>query len=230
MIVPCWVVYYRVSTARQGQSGLGLEAQRGAVAAFVAGREGRVVAEYTEVESGKRRDRPQLAAALDAARLWGATLLVAKLDRLARDAAFLLSLRDAGIDITAADMPDANRLMVGILALVAEQERDAIAARTRAALAARKARGLPLGHPDNLRRGDAEGAARARAARTAKAEASVRRTLPAIRALLAQGLSLRGAAAELNRRGIPASRGGAWTATTVKRMLQRSSGAGSSEA
>jgi DNA invertase Pin-like site-specific DNA recombinase len=142
------VTYYRVSTAAQGRSGLGLEAQRHGVDSFCASRACDVLAEFTEVESGKRNNRPELEKALHRAKVTGATLVIAKLDRLSRNAAFLLTLRDSGVDFIAADMPDACRLTVGILAMVAEQEREAIADRTRKALAAAKARGRRLGNPN----------------------------------------------------------------------------------
>ena len=124
-----FVAYYRVSTERQGISGLGLEAQRQAVLDFLNGGRWKLVEEYTEVESGKRADRPELAKAFAACRLHRATLVIAKLDRLSRGAAFLLNLRDAGVDFVAADMPDANRMTVAILACVAEHEREAISQR-----------------------------------------------------------------------------------------------------
>src|SRR5262245_20125558 len=117
-----FVAYHRVSTERQGRSGLGLEAQREMVQRFVAGRGGVIVApEYVEVESGKRNDRPKLAQALKRCRLTGATLVVAKLDRLSRNAAFLLTLRDSGVDFIAADLPEANTMAVGVMAVVAQQ-------------------------------------------------------------------------------------------------------------
>src|SRR5688572_24199690 len=129
-----YVAYYRVSTTRQGRSGLGLEAQREAVAQFVHTTDATLVAEFTEIESGSRNDRPQLQAALADCRRRRATLAIARLDRLARNASFLLQLRDSNVDITAADMPHADRFVVGILALVAERERDLIAIRTKSAL------------------------------------------------------------------------------------------------
>src|SRR6266478_5906691 len=141
-----FVSYLRVSTARQGKSGLGLEAQREAVKQFVTSRAGRSIApEFIEVESGKRNDRPELEKALKRCRLTGATLVVAKLDRLSRNAAFLMTLRDAGVQFVAADLPEANTMTVGVMAVVAQHEREAISARTKAALQAAKARGRKLG-------------------------------------------------------------------------------------
>ena len=145
MTVGTFVSYLRVSTARQGKSGLGLEAQREAVATFLNGGKWTLAAEYVEVESGKHSDRPQLDKALHACRVYGARLVIAKLDRLSRDAHFLLGLEKAGVDFVAADMPMANRLTVGIMALVADEERRMISARTKAALAAAKKRGVKLG-------------------------------------------------------------------------------------
>src|SRR4029079_15415585 len=121
-----WVAYYRVSTQRQGRSGLGLEAQKNAVAEFLNGGRWKLIAEFTEVETGRNNDRPERQKALAACRMHGATLLIAKLDRLSTNAAFLLNLRDAGIEFGAADLPGANRLTVGILAMVAETEAEAI--------------------------------------------------------------------------------------------------------
>src|SRR5215475_12806885 len=140
-----FVAYFRVSTARQGRSGLGLEGQRAAVINYLDGGRWTLVAEFTEIESGANNGRPELAKALAACRLKGATLVIAKLDRLSRDAHFLLGLEKAGVDFVAVDMPHANRLTVGIMALVADEERRMISARTRAALAAAKRRGVKLG-------------------------------------------------------------------------------------
>ena len=140
-----WVSYFRVLTDRQGKSGLGIEAQQAAVADFLNGGRWKVLGEFIEVESGKRDDRPELAKAIALCRVHGARLLIAKLDQLSRDAHFLLGLEKAGVEFTAADMPNANRLTVGIMAMVAEEERRMISARTKAALAAAKARGVKLG-------------------------------------------------------------------------------------
>src|SRR5215470_14312769 len=140
-----WISYLRVSTGRQGRSGLGLDAQRAAVESFLNGGNWKLVKEFVEVESGKNDDRPILAQALKACRLYGAKLVIAKLDRLSRDAHFLLGLEKAGTDFVAADMPNANRLTVGIMAMVAQEERRMISKRTKDALAAAKRRGTKLG-------------------------------------------------------------------------------------
>lgn len=145
-----FIAYYRVSTTRQGGSGLGLEAQKTAVTERVGGGAGRLGGEFLEIGSGRRTDRAQLAAGLQACRQHHATLVIAKLDRLARNAHFLLVLEKAGVDFVACDMPSANRLTLGILALVAEEKARAISARTKAALATAKARGTVLGTPGNL--------------------------------------------------------------------------------
>jgi DNA invertase Pin-like site-specific DNA recombinase len=140
-----FVAYYRVSTERQGRSGLGLEAQKAAVRDYLNGGNWKIVAEFVEGESGKRSDRPQLAAALAACTLRGAKLIIAKLDRLARNVAFVSNLMEAGVDFIAVDFPTANRLTVHILAAVAEHEAKMVSERTKAALAAAKARGRKLG-------------------------------------------------------------------------------------
>ena len=216
--------YYRVSTDKQGRSGLGLEAQREAVRSLCDARDWEIVAEFKEVESGKRNDRPQLDAALDHASLTGSKLVVAKLDRLSRDAAFTLQLRNSGVDFTCADNPDVNRLTIGLLAVINEDERERISERTKAALAAAKARGMKLGNPNGaaaLRRaGKGNGASVA----TIKANAdsfaeSLRGTVEDIQA---GGVnSLAGMALELNARHMRTARGGKWHASSVKNLLQR---------
>ena len=143
-----YVVYLRVSTHKQGQSGLGLEAQRAAVGTFAPGAQ--VVGEFIEIESGKKNQRLQLAAAMALAKGKGATLLIAKLDRLSRNAGFIFQLRDAGVDFVCCDMPDANTLTVGIFAVLAQHERETISKRTKDALAAKLAQGAQLGTPANL--------------------------------------------------------------------------------
>ena len=140
-----FVSYLRVSTARQGKSGLGLEAQRNSVEDFLNGGSWQLIKEFVEVESGKNADRPQLEKAFQLCRLTGAKLVIAKLDRLSRDAHFLLGLEKAGVDFVAADMPHANKLTIGIMAVMAQHEREMISERTKAALAAAKRRGVTLG-------------------------------------------------------------------------------------
>jgi DNA invertase Pin-like site-specific DNA recombinase len=154
------VAYERVSTARQGASGLGIEAQRHAIEGYADQRDASILARFTEVESGRNPDRPELAKVLHLAKVTGATLVIAKLDRLSRNAAFLLTLRDSGVRFSAVDLPEANDLTVGIMALVAQQEREAISRRTREALAVARARGVSSAIPMALRHSG--GLARAR--------------------------------------------------------------------
>jgi DNA invertase Pin-like site-specific DNA recombinase len=220
MAVGRFVAYYRVSTDKQGKSGLGLEAQREAVQAYLNGGSWSLAAEVTEVESGKRNDRPELDRALGLCRLYGATLVVAKLDRLARNVAFISKLMESGVDFVAADFPQANRLTVHILAAVAEHEAAMISARTKAALAAAKARGVKLGNPANLCR-QLDGSAKGNAAKTARADKRAADLLPLILPMKADGASLRQIADGLNRCGVPAPRGGEWSAVAIKRILDR---------
>jgi DNA invertase Pin-like site-specific DNA recombinase len=218
-----FVAYYRVSTAKQGRSGLGLEAQQEAVRSYLNGGSWQLVDEVVEVESGKRNDRPKLAEALRLCRLHGATLIIAKLDRLARNVAFISNLMESGVEFTAVDFPQANRLTVHILAAVAEHEAKAISTRTKDALAAAKARGKRLGGDrGNLPAVAKEGAKASVAARIEKANNRASDLLPIIEELKASGaVSLRQIAAELNTRGIRTARGGAWSAVQVKRVLER---------
>jgi DNA invertase Pin-like site-specific DNA recombinase len=216
-----WVSYLRVSTDRQGKSGLGIEAQRSAVGDYLDGGRWSLVKEFVEVESGKRTDRPMLAEAIKACRVYGAKLVIAKLDRLSRDAHFLLGLEKAGVDFVAADMPNANRLTVGIMAMVAEEERRMISKRTKEALAAAKRRGQKLGGdrgvvPSKKARAMAVEAIKARA------EARVADLAPIIKELQAAGkTSLRAIAAGLNEQGIAAARGGEWSSPQIMRLLER---------
>jgi DNA invertase Pin-like site-specific DNA recombinase len=220
-----FVSYLRVSTARQGRSGLGLEAQRKAVTDFLDGGRWTLIREFVEVESGKRDDRPQLAAAFEACKLYGATLIIAKLDRLSRDAHFLLGLQKAGIKFLAVDMPEANEMVVGIMAVVAQAERKMISQRTKAALAAAKARGVRLGCPNGARALQPH-AARGRqgslAVRQARADARAQRLQGVFREFEAQGITSANALARaLTERGIPTARGGQWTARAVINTRQR---------
>jgi DNA invertase Pin-like site-specific DNA recombinase len=222
------VAYYRVSTQRQGRSGLGLDAQRKAVADYLNGGLWKLVGEYVEVESGKRDDnRPELDAAMNACRLHGATLVIAKLDRLSRDAHFLLGLQKNNVDFVAADMPDANKMTVGIMALVAQNEREAISRRTREALAAAKARGKTLGNPGNLSNREL-GSQKGNARNTAKAVARARDLEPTIRQLRAKGIvAPQDIATALTAQGIPTARGkGHWAKVQVERVLARMDAAG----
>ena len=225
MVEGKFVSYLRVSTAKQGASGLGLEAQRAAVGAYLNGGSWKLLAEVVEVESGKRADRPKLAEAMALCRLHGATLLVAKLDRLSRDAAFLMNLQSAGVRFVAADLPQANEMTVGIMAVVAQAERKAISTRTKEALAAARARGTKLGGPkwDHLAgtTGD-KGRSASIATRQARASDRAADLLPIIAELQAEGVtSLAQLAAALTERGIPTSRGAdRWSAMQVSRVLK----------
>jgi DNA invertase Pin-like site-specific DNA recombinase len=218
-----WISYLRVSTDRQGASGLGIEAQRASVEAYLNGGDWKLIEEFVEIESGRHTDRSQLQSALQACRLHGAKLVIARLDRLSRDAHFLLGLDKAGVDFVAADMPYANRLTIGVMALVAEEERKHISSNTKAALQAAKARGKKLG-------GYRAGAKPTAKTHAASAEAIQRRVMerasdlaPTIKALQVAGAtSLRSIAAGLNAQKIPTARGnGKWSATQVARALER---------
>jgi len=218
-----FVAYYRVSTDKQGRSGLGLEAQRVAVEAHVAGARGAVYAEFLEVESGRKRDRPQLAAALTAARVHRAVLVIAKLDRLARNVHFVSGLMESGVEFVAADMPTVNRLTVHILAAVAEEEARMISARTKAALTAAKARGVRLGNP-NLLAGSPAQARAANAVRISWAQARAADVLPFIeQARRAGAITLQQLANALAARGIPtpSGRGKLWHPVQVARIIAR---------
>jgi DNA invertase Pin-like site-specific DNA recombinase len=218
-----FVAYFRVSTAKQGKSGLGLEAQQEAVRAYLNGGRWKMVAETVEIESGKRNDRPKLAEALALCRVHGATLIIAKLDRLARNVNFISNLMESTVEFTAVDFPQANRLTVHILAAVAEHEASMISQRTKAALGAAKARGVVLGGDrGNIAALSAVGAKASAAVRGAKASGRADDLLPVIRAAQKDGAtSLREIAAVLNERGITTARGGEWSAVQVQRVMNR---------
>src|SRR4051812_24304603 len=226
-----FIAYYRVSTDKQGKSGLGLEAQRTAVMNYLNGGDWQVVAEFTEVESGKRSDRPQLDAALKAARLHRAAIVVSKVDRLTRSVAFLSKLLEANVDVRFADLPQiegpTGRFMLQQMASVAELEAGMISDRTRKALAAVKERGRKLG---GVRHRKSDGKqvtitpnvqAQAVAALQARASARAADIASTIKDLQAGGAkSLRAIAAGLNEAGIPTARGqGKWSAVQVQRTL-----------
>lgn len=218
------VAYYRVSTAAQGRSGLGLEAQQAAVAQFCGGRGCDILGEFTEVESGKVNSRPELTKALHLAKVTGATLVVAKLDRLSRNVAFLAALQESGAPFVAADMPEANELTIHIMAAVAQAERKAISRRTKEALAAAKARGAKLGNPNGaaaLVSAD-KGNVASLVAIKAGADRFAADLEPIVADIMGKGTtSLRTIASELNRRGIVTRRGGAWHPATVRDLLNR---------
>ena len=217
-----FVIYYRVSTAQQGRSGLGLEAQRETVMRFLNGGNHEVVGEYTEVESGGKNDRPELLKAIRDCRLKDARLIVAKLDRLSRDLRFITTLQATEVKFTVAEMPDATELTVHIYAAMAQHERKLISRRTKDALAAVKARGVKLGNPC-LQRGEqipGSGApAYANDERIAKADTFAKDMAAIIKSM--GGGSLRDIAKALNDAGYRTARGKAWQATSVKRVLDR---------
>lgn len=218
------VSYFRVSQASQGRSGLGIEAQQLAVQQFCADRGCHVVGSFVEVESGKLDSRPQLARALHMARVTNATLIVAKLDRLSRNVAFLARLQDSGVKFIAADMPEANELTIHIMAAVAQAERKAISQRTVEALRARKARGLPLGNPNGaeaLRRAGKGNRAAIEAVSMAAKQRS-RDLKPLIEEIVLDGASTYREVAEgLNDRGIVTARGGVWYPASARTVMAR---------
>lgn len=219
-----FVSYLRVSTDKQGRSGLGLEAQRDAVARYLNGGPWALVAEYVEVESGKRNSRPQLQAAIRHAKAVKGKLVIARLDRLARNLHFVSSLQEQGVDFVAADMPDANRLTIHIIAAVAEAVGRTISENTKNALAAAKARGVKLGNPNGAhalrgkQRGNAEAVARIKE-KAAQRAIDLQGIIEGIK--LSGVTSVRGIAEELNRQGISAPRGNTWHPTAVARLLDR---------
>lgn len=218
-----FVAYYRVSTRKQSLSGLGLDAQRLTVESFIRSRSGQAVAEFTEQESGRNTSRPELLKALSACRVHRAVLVVAKLDRLARNAAFLLSLRDASVEIVACDLPSMNRMTVGIMAVVAEEESRMIADRTRSAMAAAKRRGATFGTPGNLSpEARAHGSRIGGQVRAQRADNRALDLAPIVDQMRQEGcISLRQIANALTSRGIPSASGAAWSAMGVSRMLIR---------
>lgn len=212
-----FVTYYRVSTTRQGLSGLGLDAQRQAVSQYLSGATRAVLDEFVEIETGKGANalekRPELRKAFELCRKSGATLLIAKLDRLARNVHFVSGLIETGVDFIAADMPNANKVMIQMHAVMSEWERDQISERTKAALMAAKARGVVLGAtgPANLHRHTVQ--------RQVAAKAFRERLRPVLDGLMAQGLSRRALVRQLNTLSITAPRGGTWSLGQLQRHL-----------
>lgn len=219
------IAYYRVSTTRQGKSGLGIEAQKAAVHHFAEAEGIEIVGEHMEIETGKGADaldrRPELSAALARARKAKCPVLVAKLDRLSRDVHFISGLMTHRVPFVVAELgADADPFMLHLYAALAEKERALISARTKAALAAKKAQGAKLGNPRA-----AETIGRAHAAARAVADHFAVNVLPIVREIQASGLSsLRDIAAALNARGVRTARGGQWHSTTVRNLLLRSKG------
>jgi len=218
-----FVAYYRVSTARQGRSGLGLDAQRDAVESYLNSEDGELVDSFVEVESGRKDDRPQLEAALSACRVHHATLIIAKLDRLARNVEFIARLMNSNVEFMATDMPKANRLTVHIMAAMAEHEREMISARTKAALAQAKARGVKLGGDrGNIHKHSKRGARRSAERRMAAADSRAADLAPLIEELRNKGAhTLTAIADELNRKGVKTPRGGEWSRSQVRSLLMR---------
>ena len=225
MYIMDYVTYHRVSTTKQGVSGLGLESQQQVVSGYLNANGGKLIAEFTEVMSGKKNDRPQLEKALRECRLTGATLLIAKLDRLSRNRSFLMTLQDSKMKFVCVDMPEATHFTIGMMACMADYESQLISERTIAALKVAKARGVKLGNPrlDEVRNTDT---AKATAAKTKQAEqrnADVRETIDEMVGAMPVGqrdcVSLRTIASLLNDAGYTTARGKAWVATSVSRVL-----------
>ena len=207
-----FVSYLRVSTSEQGESGLGLEAQRQAVNDYLARQSHQLLCEFVEIESGSRNDRPQLKSAIELCKPYKATLIIAKLDRLARNVAFIATLMESGVSVIAADNPHANKLTLHLLAAFAEHERDQISARTKAALAAAKARGVVLGR---------YGREVLSKQNHATAMECARSLAPMLTGLLTQGLSVEQITEAMNQRSIPSTLGRRWHPATVHRLIRR---------
>lgn len=214
-----FIAYYRVSTQKQGQSGLGLEAQQSAVINYLNGGQWELANEFTEVETGKGSDaldrRPQLRAAIEACKKQKATLIIAKLDRLARNVHFVSGLLETGVDFVCADMPQANKVMLQMYSVMAEWERDQISARTKAALAAAKARGAVLG---------AAGAANLKPNIEARQQAAAEfagKMKGVIEGMKARGLTQRAMCEELNQLGVKTAKGGKWSLIQLQRVVSR---------
>ena len=216
-----FIAYYRVSTVKQGQSGLGLEAQQSAVAEYLKSNTGELVTEYTEIQSGSKDNRPELQAALRQCRLTGATLLIAKLDRLSRNRSFLMSVQDSSVKFVAVDMPEANHFTVGLMACLADYERELISERTKAALKAAKARGVKLGNPKlaEVRHSDTTAAREARTSQAKQRNGEILEIINEMRDSAGMALSLRDLTGMLNAAGYKTSRGKEWHPTSVSRVL-----------
>lgn len=220
-----YIAYYRVSTADQGRSGLGLEAQQETVKRYIQKMGGELLEEYTEIESGAKNDRPQLNKALNLARRRGSIFIIAKLDRLSRNHLFISQLMESKVEFVACDIPEANSFTIHIFSALAQQERELISTRTKQALQAKKAQGVTLGTPRNLTESaQAKGRRMGNEVKSRKAEEFARLMLPVIQGYQAEDLSLRAIARKLNEAGELTASGktGAWTATAVKNLLDYS--------
>ncbi len=216
------IAYYRVSTEKQGRSGLGLEAQFDCVNAYAKATGGTVIRSYQEVESGAKDDRPELAKAIADAKRSKATIVVGKLDRLARDAYLIAGLQKGGVRFTACDMPDADETMIGVYAYFGQRERKLISERTKAAMAVAKSRGIKFGTPDNLtQEGRVKGAAKAGKVAKANADDAYSDLLPWLREMRAKGMTLSAIADVLTSEGHTTRQGRPWNQVQVKRVLER---------
>lgn len=217
-----YIAYYRVSTEQQGASGLGLDAQKATVAAHLRATSGELISEFTEIESGKRNDRPKLQRAIAECHRRKAILIIAKLDRLSRDAAFILSLKKKNVEFVACDFPQANRFLLTIMAGFAEYERELISKRTIDALAAAKARGKLLGLANPCRTDKDAVIAKAARSNARLATERAEKYLPIIAAIEATGItSTCGIAKALNAKETPTARGRVWHASAVRLILKR---------
>lgn len=219
-----FIAYLRVSTDKQGRNGLGIEAQRASIEAYLNGGTWELLAEFVEVESGKNNERPKLQEAINECRRTGSTLVIAKLDRLSRDPDFIGMMMKSRVDFVACDMPEANKFTIRIMAALAEKERELISERTTAALKAAKARGVTLGKPENATpEGRRKGIASSLEVRKSKADMFAMETRPIIEEYQKRGLSLREIADKLTERNILTARGkgSAWSHNAVKKVLDR---------
>jgi DNA invertase Pin-like site-specific DNA recombinase len=213
-----YVAYYRVSTQKQGNSGLGLEAQKNTVVNFVAGNN--IIAEYIEVESGKKDKREELGKAIAMANSQNAILIIAKLDRLSRNVSFIFKLRDSKVNFICCDIPDANTMTIGIFALLAQQERELISERTKKALAVKKQQGIKLGKPENLSNKARQNSIQIRQAQ-AKENENNKRAMALIQVLRNQKKTFRTIAESLNNSGFKTSRNNRFFPMSVKQLLKQ---------
>lgn len=214
-----YISYLRVSTKRQGESGLGIEAQKSAVTQFLK-HDDELVAVYRETESGKKNNRPMLMKAIEECRKQGATLLIAKLDRLSRNASFIFTLRDAKVDFVCCDMANANPVTVGIMAVLSQDERERISQRTRNALAELKAKGIELGKPENLTDYSRQRSIEVRQ-KEARENENNRRATAFITSMRSENISYHKIAERLNEYGFKTRQSKLFTAMAVKRLFDR---------